>query len=288
MSALIDIYEFFDLIQDSIKNFHDYSSYYKISGGLIHLNNDTDFVIVGDLHGDYKSLKRILDEINIGTGEAKIIFLGDYVDRGPNQLEVLIKVLNLSLDHPEEVVLLRGNHEGPKDIPCFPSDFRGRILTKFGEEGEELLKYIQQLYESMLHSVYIESEALMLHGGIPTTATSIEDIALAHKTHPQKPYLEEILWNDPINRNGSYPSPRGAGKLFGPDVTGSFLNKIGVRTLIRGHESTSQGYKIDFNSVVTLFSCKIKSYSNYNGAYLRMPKKTSFSIKNIVPRIRKI
>lgn len=288
MNNIIDIYEFFDLIQDSIKTFHGYSNYFQTNGGLIQLNNHTDLVIVGDLHGDYKSLKKILDQINIGTGEARIIFLGDYVDRGPNQLEVLTEVLKLSLDHPDEVVLLRGNHEGPKDIPCIPSDFKGKILTKFGEEGKNLLKKIQQLYDSMPHSVYVKSESLMLHGGIPTTATSIDEIALAHKTHPKKPYLEEILWNDPTDKNGSYPSPRGAGKLFGPDVTRSFLKTIGARTLIRGHESTPQGYKIDFNSVVTLFSCKIRSYSNYSGTYLRMPKKTPFSIKNIVPRIRKI
>jgi len=47
----------------------------------------------------------------IGPGVDKIVFLGDFVDRGPNSVEVVSLVLLLRLAFPHHVTLLRGNHE---------------------------------------------------------------------------------------------------------------------------------------------------------------------------------
>ncbi|MBN2335878.1 metallophosphoesterase [Candidatus Bathyarchaeota archaeon] len=286
MGAPVDVNDFFDIIQDSVRLFGDYQKHHDVTGKLIALENDSAHLILGDIHGDYNSLSKVLGEADIGR--ERIICLGDYVDRGPDQIRVLHEVLTLALEHPEDVVLLRGNHEGPSDIPCFPSDFRRVVYAEYGSDGVELAKHLQRLYDSMYHAVFIESEALMLHGGIPTTAETLEDIAYAQDLHPAKPFLEEILWNDPADVPESRPSPRGAGKLFGQGVTESFLGRIGARSLVRGHESAPSGYKVDFGRVLTVFSCKIKAYSNSGGAYLRMPRGVHYSVENMVPRIRVI
>ena len=47
------------------------------------------------------------------TKEATLIFLGDYGDRGDKSAEIYYIILKLKLAFPEQVVLLRGNHEAP-------------------------------------------------------------------------------------------------------------------------------------------------------------------------------
>lgn len=61
---------------------------------------------IPDVHGCNKTLKKLLKKINLQK-EDKIIFLGDYIDRGPDSYGVLQTVSNLQC----ETILLKGNHE---------------------------------------------------------------------------------------------------------------------------------------------------------------------------------
>ena len=80
---------------------------------------DNPFLIIGDLHGDFDTLRKILDRINhsrLMKNELNLVFLGDYVDRGPNQVETLVTVLKLKEEFPKNVFVIRGNHEPPKNL----------------------------------------------------------------------------------------------------------------------------------------------------------------------------
>lgn len=66
---------------------------------------------VGDIHGMYEKLVSLMELIQFNQDDDLLIFLGDYIDRGPQSLECLDYVMNLNKQYPERVIPLLGNHE---------------------------------------------------------------------------------------------------------------------------------------------------------------------------------
>lgn len=66
---------------------------------------------VGDIHGMYKKLIALMDMVRFNPAEDLLVFLGDYIDRGPQSLGCLDYVMDLQQRYPERVVCLKGNHE---------------------------------------------------------------------------------------------------------------------------------------------------------------------------------
>ena len=249
----------------------------KITGRLVEVEPVGEAVIVGDLHGDLKSLVHILDDSKFlkeaSSGrDILLVFLGDYGDRGSYSAEVYYVVLKLKEMFPEKVILMRGNHEGPPDLVASPHELPTQMRNRFKEKGSTVYLKLQELFNHLYNCVIIKEQFVLLHGGAPSQATTINDIAFAHEIHPRQRHLEEILWNDPWKEiKGTIASPRGAGRLFGVDVTNKFLKMLNVKAIIRGHQSCPNGYKsIHGEQVLTLFSRKGAPYNNRFGAYLRL------------------
>jgi hypothetical protein len=249
----------------------------KITGRLVEVLPVGEAIIVGDLHGDLQSLVHILEASKFlskakSGNDVLLVFLGDYGDRGTHSPEVYYVVLKLKEMFPERVILMRGNHEGPPDLLASPHDLPSQMKNKFREKGSEAYLKLRELYNHLYTGVIIKERIVLLHGGAPSQATTINDIAYAHETHPHERHLEEILWNDPWKGiKGTIASPRGAGRLFGEDVTSKLLKMLNVKALIRGHQSCPDGYKsMHGGRVLTLFSRKGPPYNNTFGAYLHL------------------
>lgn len=68
-------------------------------------------IAIGDVHGDLKALEALLPRLPVlGAGET-LLFVGDYVDRGPDPAGVVRRVRSLQKETAARLVLLRGNHE---------------------------------------------------------------------------------------------------------------------------------------------------------------------------------
>ncbi len=290
--------EYISLIEESIQLLAPETGQkgrWSVEGRLVGAKPSGEAIVVGDVHGDLESLVYILKtsefiEKASQDMEVLLVFLGDYGDRGPYSPEVYHVVLKLKRLFPQKVVLMRGNHEGPDDLLAYPHDLPENLQERFGKDGVAVYSKIRELFQHLHTAVLVEGLCVMIHGGVPSGASSLEDLAYAHLRHPKERHLEEVLWNDPAdNLKGTYPSPRGAGKLFGEDVTKKFLDLLGVKTLIRGHEPAQEGFKISHNGkVLTLFSRKGPPYFNSSAAYLQfdLPAKPKNAYE-LEPHIRK-
>ncbi len=70
-------------------------------------------IIIGDIHGQFYDLLKILSLCPSMETEPKehLLFLGDYVDRGPMGVEVILLLMAIKIKYPKKVIMLRGNHE---------------------------------------------------------------------------------------------------------------------------------------------------------------------------------
>jgi len=266
-----------------------------ILGRLVKLKPLGEALIVGDLHGDLDSLIDILKDSDFlqkmnQNKNAILIFLGDYGDRGEFSTEVYYTVLKLKLLFPKQIVLMRGNHEGPENLMVSPHDLPHQFQVRFEETWTEAYAKIRALFNHLYNAVIVEKRYLIIHGGLPPETNSVEDLAYAHSKNSKPNFLEDMLWSDPNDAISKvYPSPRGAGRLFGAKITTKVLEKLEVKILIRGHEPCYEGFKINHNGkVLTLFSRKGSPYFNNHGAYLKVKLAQKFAdAEKLLPYIHK-
>src|SRR5262245_47276446 len=66
--------------------------------------------VVGDIHGCRRELDLLLRGLDVAAGDT-VVFLGDYVDRGPDVRGVIERLIALAAEPTVRTVFLRGNHE---------------------------------------------------------------------------------------------------------------------------------------------------------------------------------
>ncbi len=66
-------------------------------------------LVMGDIHGKYKKLSSVFNKLNFNADEDFLILLGDYIDRGEENLHCLQWAMKIS--ELKNVIALRGNHE---------------------------------------------------------------------------------------------------------------------------------------------------------------------------------
>jgi serine/threonine protein phosphatase 1 len=67
--------------------------------------------VIGDIHGCAKPLDRLIDAVNQRDGDARFLFVGDYVNRGPDSAGVVERLLRLP-----NARFCRGNHDNIWDL----------------------------------------------------------------------------------------------------------------------------------------------------------------------------
>ncbi|ABM80224.1 metallophosphoesterase [Hyperthermus butylicus] len=216
-------------------------------GPVVELGADEKVLVVGDTHGYPEATEWAL-RLADALGADRIVFLGDYVDRGSRGVENLELLLAKLVEEPGRLVLLRGNHESP-DMNYYYG-FRDEVANKL---GYEILDDIWRLY-TCLPYIARRGDIIMLHGGVPCrrcTGEPEDPIGMSELASrmgelycrrdglgPADPLVFQLLWNDPSPSIDWFsPNIRGPGTYYyGWRSWTSFLKVNNARLIIRAHE----------------------------------------------------
>ena len=124
---------------------------------------------IGDIHGCVDPLNRMLDGIEAYASGGTIVFLGDYVDRGPDSKGVLDGLIAGTSD-PWRWICLKGNHEDMMVDAYADSDSRGVWISNGGFEtalsygGRVLPEHLQWAADRPL--MYVDRHRIFVHAGV--------------------------------------------------------------------------------------------------------------------------
>eukprot|EP00249_Psilotum_nudum_P023897 c29021_g2_i2 orf=373-3453(+) len=228
--------------------------------------------IFGDLHGQFGDLMRLFDEYGSPSTAGDItyidyLFLGDYVDRGQHSLETIALLLALKVEYPQNVHLIRGNHEAADINALF--GFRIECIERMGErDGIWVWHRINQLFNWLPLAALIERKIICMHGGIGRSIHHVEQIVNLQRPVTMESgsvVLMDLLWSDPTENDsveGLRPNARGPGLVtFGPDRVLEFCKNNDLQLIVRAHECVMDGFeRFAQGHLITLFSA-----TNYCG-----------------------
>uniref|UniRef100_A0A7S1B7S2 Serine/threonine-protein phosphatase n=1 Tax=Corethron hystrix TaxID=216773 RepID=A0A7S1B7S2_9STRA len=216
--------------------------------------------IVGDVHGQYPDLLRLF-EYGGFPPESNYLFLGDYVDRGKQSLEVINLLFAYKVKYPENFFLLRGNHEcmGISRIYGFYDECRRRYSVK-------MWKQFCNVFNCLPCAAVIDDKIICIHGGLSPELNQLDQLASIARPCdvPDTGLLCDLLWADPDpSITGWGENDRGVSFTFGCDVVTQFLRRHDLDLLVRAHQVVEDGYEFFAGrELVTLFSAP-----NYCGEF---------------------
>ncbi|KAK8854190.1 hypothetical protein M9Y10_016749 [Tritrichomonas musculus] len=220
--------------------------------------------ICGDLHGQFDDLLRVFQSVG-APPNATFLFLGDYVDRGPHQIEVINLLFALKLRYPKHIFLLRGNHECSEMAQMF--GFADECRKKI---SDTVLSAYNEAFEAMPLAAVIGEKIFCVHGGLSPSLPLVSDILKIRRPTiiPDSGPIADLLWSDPSPSvpNGDWgPNQRGTTFTWGQNIVNKFLKDNGLEMIIRAHQVAFEGFKYPFPTdgrVLTIFTSSL-----YAGEY---------------------
>ncbi|KAK5967163.1 Serine/threonine-protein phosphatase [Trichostrongylus colubriformis] len=174
--------------------------------------------ICGDIHGQYADVLRLFDQSGFPP-DVNYLFLGDYVDRGQQNLECIGLIFCYKIKYPGNFFALRGNHE------CSPIN---RVYGFFEEcnrryQSTRLWLQFQDAFAALPFTGLVAGKILCMHGG--------------------------------LSPKGWASNSRGVSYVFGKDVVYEMSAILDIELVARAHQVVQDGYEFFANKkLVTIFS----------------------------------
>ena len=258
--------------------------------------------IFGDIHGQFSDLVHFLEMCGLPP-DNKFLFLGDYVDRGNNSIEVCMLLFAMKILFPSSIYLIRGNHECPEVNRLY--GLYAECESRFGADKDLVFEKINRVLCALPLCAVVNNKIFCVHGGISPHLTRLDDINKIARFGPipDSGLLCDLMWADPTQAPvpfGWGMNSRGISCTYNADVVAKFLKTNKLQLICRAHQLVSEGYKFFADSkLVTVFSAP-----NYcgncgnDGAVMKVSsdmvcsfiiiKPTNIPSNNTIPRKTKV
>ncbi|KRH93604.1 Serine/threonine specific protein phosphatase [Pseudoloma neurophilia] len=209
--------------------------------------------IVGDIHGQFQDLLNMF-RLYGTPKDHKFVFLGDIVDRGVESVETIICLLAYKSLYPENVYLIRGNHESKKISSIY--GFFDEVHLKYGTSS--VYRSITDVFQYFLLAVIVDGRYFCVHGGISSLYSGVDFFSKLQRFNlvPERQPTADLFWSDPGTKSGFEKNMRGTGHFYGHDMVQSFLMVNSLTSVVRSHQIAMEGYRYNFkdDTCITVWS----------------------------------
>ncbi|GJX11195.1 serine/threonine-protein phosphatase PP1 isoform X1 [Tanacetum coccineum] len=238
--------------------------------------------IIGDIHGQYQDLLRILESGGYPPS-VRCLFLGNYIDEGKQSLETICLLLAYKILYPDEVFLLRGNHK----------DAKINRIYGFYDECKRIYnlrvwKTFIDCFNCLPVAALVDDKIFCVHGGLSPELENLRQIEVIERPFsiPDDGILCDLLWSNP-NRTikGWSISTCDNSCTFGADKVVEFLEKYYLDLICRGHEVVEDGYECfsKINLVTIFLAPNYRGELDNAGAVLCVDEFLLCSFKTLKP-----
>jgi serine/threonine protein phosphatase 1 len=195
------------------------------------------FFAIGDVHGKLTSLEHLMGEIEpaLNPQQDTLVFLGDYIDRGPDSKGVVDLVIRIQNEFPH-VVCLKGNHDAMfldwalngRNYDLYLYNGGGTTIRSYSQGGEFRLPPEHLEFFTSLRLYYETEQYIFVHaglrGGIPLDEQDPHDLLWIRDEFILSPYdfgKTVIFGHTPLQRAFITPRKMGidTGAVYGGKLT---------------------------------------------------------------------
>lgn len=210
---------------------------------LIQLPSEGKAVFIGDTHGDLNASEQVIR--HYFKKPYRIVFLGDYVDRGENSEENIHYLLQKKLEHPNQVFLLAGNHEGHMVKELAPANFWESLSLHEKEQYGLLFSKFPLCATS-------ENGTLAVHGALPDLK-SLEEV---NGIEWGDEHWDRIVWGDFAEGKAEWLGDLWGRPQFGEAYFNRLMERYQKKFLVRSHQPHAPSWMFH-KRCITIFTSHV-------------------------------
>ena len=209
--------------------------------------------VAGDVHADLLGFEAVLQAFKSqAEPNAKLIFLGDLIDRGLHDLQVVSSLLRYMHEEPGRYAWLVGNHDEGLQWNEEAKEFRSTVSPATFQEqlnegnDTELTQFgaiLTRIVKELPYALFLP-RLLVAHGGFPLSDTWSELKSLADLT--KRACLTDFVWNRWSDSKVKRPDRTSSSSEFTADDFHGFRRicktnlGLTIKGMVRGHDHIQQ------------------------------------------------